>query len=95
MAIKRCKASFAASVNGTPHMFKVGQLVDAGDPVIRGREGLFEDVETYVSGREAARVEQATAEPGAKRSVGRPAPAKKAAAPAKRAEAKSDDGGTK
>lgn len=79
MTIKRCKAAFAASVNGTPHMFKVGQLVDGDDPVIKGREGLFEDVETYVSDRSASRVEQATADPGEKRSVGRAA-AKKAAA---------------
>ncbi|WP_412079041.1 hypothetical protein ACLF6K_37490 [Streptomyces xanthophaeus] len=72
MPIKRCKASFAASVNGTPHMFNVGQLVDADDPVIKGREALFEDVETYMSAR-GAQVEQATAEPGDRRSVGRPA----------------------
>lgn len=86
MAIKRCKAAFAATVNGTPHMFKVGQLVDATDPVIKGREALFEDVETYMSDRSATRVERATAEPGEKRSVGRPA-TKKAAPPAKKAAA--------
>lgn len=80
MPIKRCKASFAVSVNGVPRMVTAGQLVDASDPVIKGREALFEDAETYVSDR-APRVEQATAEPGERRSVlPRKAAAKKAAA---------------
>lgn len=82
MAIKRCVAAFAASADGVPRMYTVGMLVDASDPVIKGREGLFEDVDTHMAdkaARQAPRVEQATAEPGEKRSVGRPA-AKKAAA---------------
>ncbi|MER7953844.1 hypothetical protein [Streptomyces sp. NPDC096030] len=82
MAIKRCKASFAVVVNGAPRVVTAGQLVDESDPVVKGREGCFEDVETYVSERKA-RVERATAEPGEKRSVGRPA-AKKAVAPTKK-----------
>ncbi|SDN17891.1 hypothetical protein [Streptomyces wuyuanensis] len=86
MAIKRCRAAFAVSVNGVPRMVTVGQLVDASDPVIKGREALFEDVDTYVSER-APKVEQATADPGEKRSVGRPA-AKKTATPVKKAAAK-------
>jgi hypothetical protein len=72
MAIKRCVAAFAASVDGVPRMYTVGQLVDASDPVIKGREALFEDVETHMAdkaARQAPRVEQATAEPGEKRSV--------------------------
>jgi len=76
MAIKRCKAAFAVSVSGVPRMVTVGQLVDASDPVIKGREHLFEDVETHVSekaARQAPKVEQATAEPGEKRSVAPPA----------------------
>jgi len=84
MAIKRCKASFAVSANGVPRMVTAGQLVDANDPVIKGREALFEDVETFMSdkaARQAPKVEQATAEPGEKRSVAPPrAPAKKTAA---------------
>ncbi|MEU0393815.1 hypothetical protein ABZ208_13730 [Streptomyces sp. NPDC006208] len=78
MAIKRCKASFAVVMNGAPRVITAGQLVDSDDPVIKGREASFEDVETYMSDR-AARVEQATAEPGEKRSVSPPA-AKKTAA---------------
>lgn len=94
MAIKRCVAAFAASVDGVPRMYTVGQLVDASDPAVKGRESLFEDVETHMAdkaARQAPRVEQATAEPGEKRSVGRPV-AKKAAA--SKPEAKTD-GGTK
>ncbi|RSS59789.1 hypothetical protein [Streptomyces sp. WAC01280] len=83
MAIKRCKAAFAANINGSPHMFTVGQLVADDHPVIKGREALFEDAETYVSDRTASRVEQATAAPGEKRSVGR--------GTARKAEAKKPD----
>lgn len=94
MAIKRCKASFAVIENGAPRVITAGQLVDDKDPVVKGREANFEDVETYVSDHKP-RVEQATADPGEKRSVGQPA--KKAAAPAKKtaakAEGKSDQGG--
>ncbi|NUL09073.1 hypothetical protein [Streptomyces lunaelactis] len=83
MAIKRCKAPFAVSVAGTPRIFTAGQLVDAADPAIKGREHLFEDVETFMSdqaARQAPKVEQATAGPGEKRSVAPRPAAKKAAA---------------
>ena len=83
MPIKRCVAAFAASVDGVPRMYTVGMLVDASDPVIKGREGLFEDVDTHMAdkaARQAPRVEQATAEPGEKRSVAPRPAAKKAAA---------------
>ena len=94
MPIKRCVAAFAASVDGVPRMYTAGMLVDASDPAVKGREALFEDVETHMAdkaARQAPRVEQATAEPGERRSVARPA--KKAAA-ASKPEPKSD-GGTK
>ena len=84
MPIKRCVAAFAASVDGVPRMYTVGQLVDASDPVIKGRQSLFEDVETHMAdkaARQAPKVEQATAEPGEKRSVARPAAKKTAAKP--------------
>lgn len=83
MTIKRCTSAFAVSVDGAPRMYTVGQLVAASDPVIKGREALFEDVETHMAdkaARQAPRVEQATAEPGEKRSVSVARPAKKAAA---------------
>ncbi|MFD9192989.1 hypothetical protein ACFWCA_32845 [Streptomyces phaeochromogenes] len=94
MAIKRCVAAFAASVGGTPRMYTVGTLVDSSDPVIKGREALFEDAEAYVSdkaARQAPQVEQATAGPGERRSVGRPAKKATSSKPPQ----KSDDGGTK
>lgn len=83
MPIKRCVAAFAASVDGTPRMYTVGLLVDASDPIIKGREHLFEDVETHVAdkaARQAPRVEQATAGPGEKRSLAPPPAAKRTAA---------------
>jgi hypothetical protein len=98
MAIKRCVAAFAASVDGVPRMYTVGQLVDASDPVIKGREGLFEDVETHMAdkaARQAPQVEQATADPGERRSVGRPAKKAASSKPAPKPETKSEDGGAK
>lgn len=82
MAIKRCKSSFAVHVGGSPRVVVAGTLVDADDPIVRGHEALFEDVETYMSDKadRAARVEQATAAPGERRSVLPAAAAKKAAA---------------
>lgn len=84
MAIKRCKASFAASVGGLPRVMRTGTLVSEDDPIIKGREHLFEDAETHV--QERARVEDTSAAPGRRRSLSRPA--RKAAAakpkPAKR-----------
>ncbi|MGW9371190.1 hypothetical protein ACWGVR_14405 [Streptomyces xanthophaeus] len=77
MPIKRCKAAFAAVVNGAPRVITVGQLIEADDPIVKGREACFEDVDTYMTER-AARTEQATAGPGERRSVA--LPAKKAAA---------------
>ncbi|WP_236241158.1 hypothetical protein [Streptomyces sp. CC228A] len=76
MAIKRCKASFAVMVNGAPRVIPAGQLVDESDPVVKGREANFEDVETYVTDKAARRaplVERATAEPGERRSLAKPA----------------------
>jgi hypothetical protein len=82
-----------------------GQLVADDDPVIKGREHLFEDVDAFME-RQTPRVEQATAEPGARRSLTRPkkqAAAKKAAAkktaakppaePATKAEPTAEQGG--
>lgn len=71
MAIKRVKEPFAARVGGVPRNYTTGQLLDEADPVVKGREHLFEDVETHVEGRREP-VEQATAAPGEKRAVGRP-----------------------
>jgi hypothetical protein len=71
MAIKRVKAPFAAIVRGVPRSYTTGQLVDESDPVVKGREHLFEDVEAHV-GAGRGRVEEATAGPGEKRAVTRP-----------------------
>lgn len=78
---KRCKAAFAATVNGVPKVMRPGQLVQDDDPVMKGREHLFEDIEEYMH-RQSPQVEEATAEPGARRSLRLPRKqaAKKAAA---------------
>lgn len=69
MPIKRCKASFSVSVNGVPRVITAGTLLDTSDPVIKGREALFEDVDTYMSERAPQPVERATAEPGERRNL--------------------------
>jgi hypothetical protein len=74
MSVKRARVSFAAVVDGVPRVVNEGQLVDAGDPVIKGRESSFEDVNAYVTRRGGAAVEDATAPPGGKRTRRRTAP---------------------
>jgi hypothetical protein len=76
MGIKRCKESFAIFVNGAPRMLTAGSLVDDADQVVADYPNNFEDVESFVSSRSAPSVEQATAEPGEKRSFRKP-PARK------------------
>ncbi len=74
--ILRCKTSFHAY--GRPTMVRAGDLVDSSDPVVRGREELFESVDEVVHGPADLPVESASAAPGERRSVKRPA--RKAAA---------------
>ncbi|MFD3532042.1 hypothetical protein [Streptomyces sp. NPDC058664] len=78
MAIKRAKSSFVAYIDGAPRLVNAGDLIDDSDPVVTGREALFGSIEDHVAGMGRS-VEQATAGPGERRSVGRP-PVKKAAA---------------
>ena len=72
MGVKRCKESFAIFVDGAPRMLAAGSLVDDGDQIVTDYPANFEDVESFVSSRSAAPVEQATAEPGEKRSLRKP-----------------------
>lgn len=72
MATLRCKESFAADVNGVQRVVTAGQLLDSADPIVKGRDSLFEPVETYIQ-RNTPPVEQATAAPGEKRAVKRAA----------------------
>lgn len=59
MPILRATTSFATS----DRTIRTGDLVDSTDPVVKGRESLFELVEVAA----ARTVEQATAAPGEKR----------------------------
>ena len=72
MGVKRCKDAFAVFVNGAPRMLSAGSLVDDADQIVADYPANFEDVETFVSSRSTASVEQATAEPGEKRSFRKP-----------------------
>lgn len=76
MATLRCKEPFAANVAGVPRVVSGGQLVDSADPIVKGREQFFEQVDDFMAKR-STEVEQATAAPGEKRSRSRAA--KKAA----------------
>lgn len=68
MATLRCKDAFATKINGAPRVVAAGELVDADDPVVRGREVFFEPLDTFMS-RRGRQVEQATAAPGEARTV--------------------------
>ncbi|MCT9932442.1 hypothetical protein N5079_19765 [Planotetraspora sp. A-T 1434] len=75
--IKRCKTAFATEHNGITRVIAAGELVSTDDPVYSDATAEhFEDIEVHVdeqAGRRAAAegrpVEQATAEPGEKRTV--------------------------
>ncbi|MFI9344928.1 hypothetical protein ACIG0D_27235 [Streptomyces sp. NPDC052773] len=70
MSIKRAVQSFTAYVDGMPRSVRAGDLVEDGDPVLKGRAHLFEDVETHVAqGSQRPRVEAATAAPGEQRDL--------------------------
>ncbi|MDQ0842404.1 hypothetical protein [Streptomyces sp. V1I6] len=91
MAIKRAKASFVAYIGGAPRLVNAGDLIDDSDPVVAGREDLFGSIEDHMA-RPGRTVEQATSEPGERRSVGRPAKRVAPSKPPSKPEAK-DDGG--
>lgn len=80
MAIVRARTSFSYWVNGNPRVVTAGTLVDTEKFVgYKGRESLFEDVETFVDEQEKKKVatpktrtstvESATKAPGEKRNV--------------------------
>lgn len=61
------RQAFATNVNGETIVIQPGQVVDAGDPILKGREELFEEFVPKVRQYKGQRVEQATAAPGEKR----------------------------
>ena len=73
----RCKTSFRPA--GRPVMVQRGDLVDSSDPVVNGREHLFESVEDIVEAATAAPGESRTVAP--RKRAAKKAAAKKAAAP--------------
>lgn len=60
-----CNQSFATNENGRPRVVRKGTAIAAADPVVKGREHLFDTAEDAVRGP----VEQATAAPGEKRTA--------------------------
>lgn len=74
MAVYRAKQGFAYDdVDGTPRIVVPGTLMSDTDPGFKGREELFEPVEAHVATESARRrgksVEDASAEPGVRRSA--------------------------
>lgn len=69
MSVLRVREPFACDVNGVPHVFRVGDLVDTNSGVVtEKRRHFFESTDTAASrGPVVAPVEQATAAPGEKR----------------------------
>lgn len=75
MAVLRVRESFAADTR----VYSAGEIVDAADPIVAGREALFAEVTpTKRDAPVAPVVEQATAAPGEKRNTPAKAVAKKA-----------------
>jgi len=65
----RAKAGFVVALkNGANVSVGAGTVWDSTDQVVKGREDLFEPVDTW-----ASRVERTTAAPGEKRVVTKPA----------------------
>jgi len=62
------RQAFATMLDGVHVLIQPGQVVDAGDPILKGRESLFEPFTPKVRQYPGQRVEQATAAPGEKRS---------------------------
>lgn len=61
------RRAFATALKGEgPIIVQPGQLVEEGDPILKGREDLFGPFEANVRNY-PGRVEQATAAPGEKR----------------------------
>ena len=58
------KATFATAVNGVPTVVHAGDIVEAGDPILKGRDSHFEAFEPKVRRFGPGRVEKATAAPG-------------------------------
>lgn len=60
------RSAFACTLDGQTLIIQPGQVVDANDPILKGRETLFEPFAPKVRNY-PGRVEQATAAPGEKR----------------------------
>lgn len=72
MKVLRCKRTFIARLDGQQVVVRTGDLVADNDPIVKRREEFFESAEDHVAKRAEGVVERATAEPGKKRSIGRP-----------------------
>ena len=59
--------AFAVNLDGETIVIQPGQVVDEGDPILKGRAELFEDFVPKIR-KYPGQVEQATAAPGEKRS---------------------------
>lgn len=71
MVLRATQAFAADDSRGIPRVFTPGALVKDDDPIVKGREHLFESVEATVE--KSSSVERATAAPGEKRTLTTPA----------------------
>ncbi|GLW32270.1 hypothetical protein [Actinoplanes regularis] len=71
--VLRVKESFSYDRDGVPLVMRAGDLVPDDDPCVAGREVHFELVEDVASRTSTSAVETATAAPGERRSVAKPA----------------------
>lgn len=71
---KRCVSPFCAPLGGVMVSVAVGDVFADNHPILVGRDALFEDVEAAAIRATVGIVEQATAAPGERRAVRKPAP---------------------
>jgi len=91
MAILRVIQAFSVLSDPTGHVYTPGELVDSEHPHVKvGGPGKFETVEAHVQRRSV--VEQATAEPGRRRTRSKPSKAPAAVEPVEAAEPAAEEG---
>ena len=71
----QCRKPFVTVLDGRRVRAAVGDVYDANDPIVKGREALFGEIDVKSSRPAATRTQEtATAGPGERRSVTRPQP---------------------
>lgn len=69
MKVVFCVSSCVIGFEGMPRHLKRGEVWDADDPLVKANPSLFDENPPIVHGTRERPIEDATAEPGRKRSI--------------------------